>query len=98
MASRYFYKNIRALLTTGFTDEDLRILCFEEPEFRAVYENWPRGASRATFVQDLIDRAERRVQLDHLLELAKEQNPAQYRLHQPYYEGEPVEPVTPPAP
>jgi hypothetical protein len=88
MAHRYFYKNIRALLTAGFTDEELRILCFEEPEFRVVYENWPRGASRATFVQDLIDRAERRVQLDRLLELAKEQNPAQYKANQPYYESE----------
>lgn len=93
MASRYFYKNIRALLTAGFTDEELRILCFEEPEFRAVYENWPSGASKATFVQDLIDRAERRVQLDRLLELAKEQNSAQYKQHQPYYEGEPTESV-----
>jgi hypothetical protein len=98
MAKRYLYKNIRALLTTGFTDEDLRILCFEEPEFRAVYENWPRGASKATFVQDLIDRAERRVQLDHLLDLAKEQNPAQYKQHQPYYEGEPIESVAPATP
>jgi hypothetical protein len=93
MAKRYFYKNIRALLTTGFTDEELRILCFEEPEFRAVYENWSTGAGKAALVQNLIDRAERRVQLDHLLELAKEQNSAQYKLHQPYYEGEPVEPA-----
>jgi hypothetical protein len=95
MAKQYFYKNIRALLTSGFSDEELRILCFEEPEFRAVYENWPRGASRATFVQDLIDRAERRVQLDRLLELAQEQNPAQYQQHQPYYEGEPTEAAAP---
>jgi hypothetical protein len=93
MAKRYLYKNIRTLLTTGFTDDELRILCYDEPEFRAVYENWPKGTNRTTFVQDLIDRAERRVKLDRLLELAREHNPDQYKEHQPYYEGEPIEPV-----
>lgn len=87
-AQRYIYKNIRNLLTNGFNEDELRQLCYDEPELKTVYDNWPRGTPRSTFVQELIDYADRRLQLDMLLKRANELNPARYKEHQPYYEGE----------
>lgn len=87
-AQRYIYKNIRNLLTNGFNEDELRQLCYDEPELKTVYDNWPRGTPRSTFVQELIDHADRRLQLEMLLKRAKELNPARYKEHQPYYEGE----------
>ncbi len=87
-APRYIYKNVRNLLTNGFNEEELRQLCYDEPELKTVYDNWPRGTPRSTFVQELIDYADRRLQLDMLLKRANELNPARYNEHQPYYEGE----------
>jgi hypothetical protein len=89
MASRkYKYANIRELLVQGFNEEELRNLCYEEPEFKTVYDNWPRGTPKSTFVQEFIDLADRRLKLDTLLDLAKKHNSARYEAHQPYYEDD----------
>lgn len=38
MTMHYNLSNIRALLTEGFTDEDLRHLCYDISDFRPVYD------------------------------------------------------------
>jgi serine/threonine protein kinase len=78
-------KNIRALLTEGFTAEELRILCYEEPEFRAVYEKLPEGIGAATLAFELVTHADRKRLIEKLLALAKEHNPARYEEYRPYY-------------
>lgn len=96
-ARQYIYKNIRNLLTTGFSEEELRLLCYDEPEFKIIYDNWPRGTPKVTFVQELIDHADRRLQLDALLKRAQERNPARYQEHGPYSEGEETASTSEPA-
>jgi hypothetical protein len=91
MDKRYIYSNIRTLLISGFSDDQLRDLCKEEPELEVVHQNRPQGTNRETFVRELVEEAERRLILDRLLELARDRNPRQYQAHRPYYQGEPVE-------
>jgi hypothetical protein len=84
MTKRYHLRNIQTLLTQGFTEQDLRDLCFYEPEFRPVHEQLPHGASKTEIVRGLLEYAEQKMLLDTLLDLAKRHNPARYRQHQPY--------------
>ncbi|NWG76016.1 MAG: AAA-like domain-containing protein [Rubrivivax sp.] len=42
----YNLKKIRILLTKGLTDDDLRRLCFDEPDFRPVYEQLAPGIGK----------------------------------------------------
>jgi hypothetical protein len=78
-------KNIRTLLTKGFTGEELRILCYDEPEFKAVYNNLSQGSSTATIALELVDYADRKRLIEKLLALIKEHNPARYDEYLPYY-------------
>jgi hypothetical protein len=77
-------KNIRTLLTKGFTDEELRQLCFDHPDFRPFYLHLPQPASRAELARLIVDYARRNSLSEALLAWAKEQNPARYEAHQPY--------------
>ncbi len=86
IAKRYHLRNIRALLTEGFTLEELRRLCYDADEFRPVYEELPEHISKTKLIDKIIDHAYRRLQLDTLLALAQAYNPARYDIHQPYYE------------
>ncbi len=83
--SPYRFKNIRTLLTQGFSEQELRDLCFDVPGFRPVYENIGASASKAEIVAKLLDHAERTIQVDALLAVAKEHNPKRYKAHEPYY-------------
>ncbi len=94
-ARKYNYGNIRTLLIQGFNEDELRTLCYDDPEFKTVYDNWPRGTPKSVFVQELIDLAERRLQLDRLLNAAEKLNQARYQQHQPYYEEEEKAPAIP---
>lgn len=78
-------KNIRALLTMGFSAEELLRLCYEEPEFRAVYDDLPKDTGIAELAFKLVTYADQKGQIEKLLSLAKEHNPARYAKHQPYY-------------
>ncbi|MFN8457356.1 MAG: SUMF1/EgtB/PvdO family nonheme iron enzyme [Anaerolineae bacterium] len=84
MTAHYHLPNIRNLLTEGFSDTQLRQLCYDVPGFRPVYESLAAGTGKDVIVQRLIEHAERTLQLGQLLALAKEQNPARYDMHQPY--------------
>jgi hypothetical protein len=84
MTKQYHLRNIQTLLTQGFTEQELRDLCFYELDFRPVYDQLPQGAGKAEIVRCLLEYAEQKVLLDSLLDLAKKHNPARYKKHQPY--------------
>ncbi len=87
----YNFANIRTLLTQGFDDGELRALCFDVPGFRPVYDQLAQGTGKAEIVAKLLAHAEKTIQVDTLLALAKEHNSARYEEHSPYYVGDPTE-------
>jgi hypothetical protein len=46
MTKRYILPNIRALLTEGFTDRQLRRLCYNVPGFRPAYDQLAEGTGK----------------------------------------------------
>ncbi|GIK41028.1 MAG: hypothetical protein BroJett011_48610 [Chloroflexota bacterium] len=89
MTKYYNLKNIRALLINGFSDEELRRLCFDETKFRPVYEQLAMNTGKAEIVDRLIEYANRTLQFETLLTLARKYNPARFKEHQPYYAKKP---------
>jgi hypothetical protein len=83
-AQRFNFKNIRTLFIEGFNDDELRRLCYDEPNFRPVYEQLTVGMGKANVIDKLIEYAERKELIEMLLALAKEHNPAKYEKYQPY--------------
>ena len=81
----YHTANIRTLLTQGFSVEELRILCYDVPDFRPVYEDLAPNSPQTEIVTKLIEHADRRCIMETLLALAKDRNPAQYEAREPYY-------------
>jgi len=86
----YHLANIRDLLINGFDDTDLRRLCFDVPDFRPVYNRLARNTGKAQIVDELMEYSEKTLQIDTLLALAKERNPARYEEHAPYYAEDPT--------
>ena len=74
----YHLRNIRKLLTTAFTDDELRQLCYDEPPFRPVYEQFSAGMSKDQIIQRLIEYCERKGLMTNLLEIVEEEVPAIY--------------------
>ena len=85
MAKNYHSKNIRTLLIKGFSEEELRIFCFDHADFKPVYERLAQATGKAQIVQNLIEHAEQKNLYDILLNWAKEENHAKYKEHQPYH-------------
>lgn len=85
ITKRYDFKNIRILLTEGFSAQELRRLCYDMPEFRPVYDELTDNTGKSGIIDQLIEYADRKLLLDVLLNWAKEQNPTQYERYQPYY-------------
>jgi len=69
-------KAIRELLSAAFDDEEITTLCYNS--FHEVHELFSTGTSKAQKIQLLLDYCVRKVQLEELLKLVKERNPAQY--------------------
>ncbi len=84
MVKRYNWQNIRAMLTEGFTAEELRRFCYYEPNFKPVYHQLTQATGKMEIVDLLIKYAEQKLQIDTLLAWAEENNPARYEKHQPY--------------
>lgn len=84
MADRFNLKNIRTLLTEGFTADELREFCFYEPEFRPIFDQLSLDSGKVEIGLLLIEYADRKLLLDKLLDWAKAQNPARYEKHRPY--------------
>jgi hypothetical protein len=74
----YNLRNIRKLLTTAFTDQELSQLCFDVPEFKPVYEQFTVGMSKDQMIQRLIEYCERKVLMGQLLTIVEEEAPEQY--------------------
>jgi hypothetical protein len=89
MAKQYNFEKIRALLTEGFSDEELRHLCFDVPVFRPVYSQLAKSTGKAEIVQQLLEYVEQKELIETLLDQAKERNPAKYEKYQSYYEVTP---------
>ena len=68
---------IRQLLTDAFDDEDLSALCYDY--FRAAYKRFSSGMGLADKIQRLLEHCDRHNELDALLKLVEDRNPAQYR-------------------
>jgi hypothetical protein len=84
IASEYNLQNIRALLNEGFSDVELRRLCYDEPAFRPVYDQLAQTTGKDVIIDHLLEYTERKRLFDHLLALVRELNPSQYEKHQPY--------------
>lgn len=91
----YNLTNIRELLIQGFNDGELRALCFDIPNFRPVYHELGSNTGRAEIVARLLEYADKTMQLDTLLDLARERNPARFQRHGPYMDppGSPARPA-----
>lgn len=88
----YRLANIRELLTKGFSDTDLRSFCFDQPEFREVYEQLAEQTGKEEIISLLMEYADQNLLFDVLLAWAKERNPARYKRHQPYTDVQNLQP------
>lgn len=89
MIANYNTENIRKLLKSGFTYEELHNnLCFDKTEFRSVLGQIPCLASINDIVQAILEHAERWNLMRDLLEWAEKKNPVQYKECGPYYSEE----------
>lgn len=73
---RYNRPAISKLLRKAFSDEELTNLCFDY--FEQVYETFTIGMNATQKARSLLDYCERQDQVEKLLGLVKELNPAQY--------------------
>ncbi len=73
---------IRQLLFDAFNDEELNAFCFDY--FLPLYQDFTQGMSKSDKIQRLLDYSMRHNQIDRLLELVEERNPAQFER----YKGE----------
>lgn len=76
LAVDYNLKAIRQLLMSALVDEELTTLCYDH--FYSVYEEFSTGMLKEQKIQRLIEYCERHAQLDRLLSIIKQLNPAQY--------------------
>lgn len=68
---------LRALLMAAFSDEELTMLCFDH--FRTVYDDFTAGMSKGQKVQRLLEFCSRHQEVQTLLTLIEQANPAQYQ-------------------
>jgi hypothetical protein len=86
LTRQYNLKNIRTLLTQGFSSEELRQLCFDEPDFRPVYDQLSLDSGKTEIVSRILEYAQTKLLIDKLLALAQAYNSARFESHQPYYD------------
>lgn len=86
MSTGYNVTNIRTLLTEGFTDEELRRLCYDVLDFRPVHNKLARGTGKEEIIDRLVEYAGQYLLFDTLLGLAQKHNPLRYAQHGPYYQ------------
>lgn len=86
MSKQYELKEIRILLTEGFTAEELRRLCYDIPDFRCVYDQLAQNTGKAEIIVRLLEFANQKLKIDQILNWAKEHNPSKYEEYQSKYE------------
>ncbi len=77
----YNFSKIRALLTQGFSVEELHNFCFDTPAFRPVYDQLGAPMGKDQVVKYIVEYAERRHLVEPLLAWARKQNPAAFETH-----------------
>ncbi len=80
------WQNIRRLLEEAFNDEALRVLCYDQPLFKGLYNHFSRQTRKTQVIDPLLQQARHPPRLEALLAWAEEAAPADYARHQPYYE------------
>lgn len=60
---KYNFASIRALLNKGFTDQQLRDLCFDVRFLRPVYEELAANTGKAEIVSKILEHADRHKQI-----------------------------------
>jgi len=88
MVEYYNLKNIRDLLTRGFSEDELRRLCLYEEDFRPLHTQLSQEASRETIADQIIDYSYQKLHVDQLLAWAEKQNPGRFARHKPYHHAE----------
>lgn len=91
----YDLNKIRALLLDGFSEEELRRLCFYEPEFKPLEAQLPQKASKAEIIDHLLKYVEQKLLMETLLAWAKKNNLARYEEYQPYENTSTPNPTAP---
>jgi serine/threonine-protein kinase len=89
LAQHYIIRNIQSLLmalTADFSEEELRQLYIDLPDFKPVHRQLVQSRGKGEIVRRLLEYAEQTLQVDELLALAKEHNPDIYKRYEPYYE------------
>lgn len=86
MPQVYQLKNIRRLLTEGFSPDDLRYFAHDTPHFKAVYNELAQTTGKAEIAHRLLEYVNYQGLLDELLAWAKEENALGFEKYQPYYE------------
>jgi hypothetical protein len=81
---KYNVGNIYKLLNANFNDESLQFFC--QIHFEEVHNNFGTGQSRNQKLMALIDYTKRRMEVEKLLDLVAEENPAQFEQFKPYFE------------
>ena len=89
MSEYYILKNIRNLLSEGFSKEELIDLCFYEPKLKSICDQFDTNATKNEIMRQILDYAHQKLQIDTLLTVAKEANPSRYERHQPYFQNVP---------
>jgi CheY-like chemotaxis protein len=84
MAKRYYLAKIRALLTNGFSDTELRSFCFDQSEFRPVYEKLTANSFKDDIVGQMLEYADRTEKFESLLNWASKKNPIKFNSYKPY--------------
>lgn len=81
----YRLNNIRKLLDQGFSFEELVSHFYSDPLFASLVDGLNKDLDKAEVIEQLIAQANQKSQLNALLELARQYNPAKYEEHEPYY-------------
>jgi hypothetical protein len=102
MHRKYYLEKIRDLLIDGFSDEELRDLCYYIQDFKPVYNRLAKSSNKTEIINRLVEHADQKELLEKLLAQAKDLNPNRYDRYKPYYEEVPPPPPVsakaPPAP
>ena len=81
----YNFRNINALLTEGFTIDELRSFCFVEPDFYPIFEKVNNSSDKSKVILLVLDYARKRLLVDVLLAWVEQEIPARYQAGRPYF-------------
>ncbi|MCB0163253.1 MAG: hypothetical protein KDI79_03435 [Anaerolineae bacterium] len=97
MATQYNLRPIRDLLKDGFSAEELRRFCFQEPAFKPVYDQLAQGSGKDEIVDRMMEYAVAKLLVDKLLAWAEKEVPERYKQGGPYV-AQPAEQTATPQP